>query len=258
MPSIRFEQVSFAYDQNKVFDKLDIQLPTGSFIALTGPNGSGKSTLLKFLFRQLKPDAGAVYLGDLDVAHLSQRELARKLGFVAQNGKLDYAFSVEEAVNMGRFAYRGSDEQNQGEHAMRVCDLWDLRHKLVTELSGGEMQRVLLARALCQNGTLLLLDEPVNHLDVRHQRSMMELLVSLVSQGYTIVCVLHDLLLVQVYSQIALVLKQGNVVSYGPTLDVFNADLLEDVYHIKAHQVYDPTLGRSLWMPTWKEPNETP
>ena len=159
---------------------------------------------------------------------------------------------------MGRFAYGGSDEQNQGEHAMRVCDLWDLRHKLVTELSGGEMQRVLLARALCQNGTLLLLDEPVNHLDVRHQRSMMELLVSLVSQGYTIVCVLHDLLLVQVYSQIALVLKQGNVVSYGPTLDVFNADLLEDVYHIKAHQVYDPTLGRSLWMPTWKEPNETP
>jgi iron complex transport system ATP-binding protein len=85
--------------------------------------------LLKFLFRQLKPDAGAVYLGDLDVAHLSQRELARKLGFVAQNGKLDYAFSVEEAVNMGRFAYGGSDEQNQGEHAMRVCDLWDLRHK---------------------------------------------------------------------------------------------------------------------------------
>ena len=120
------------------------------------------------------------------------------------------------------------------------------------------MQRVLLALALCHNGSLLLLDEPVNHLDVRHQRSMMELLVSLVSQGYIIVCVPHVLLLVQVYSQIALVLKQGNVVSYGPTLDVFNADLLEDVYHIKAHQVYDPTLGRSLWMPTWKEPNETP
>ncbi|NLK06186.1 MAG: ABC transporter ATP-binding protein [Spirochaetales bacterium] len=256
MPSIRFEQVSFAYDQNMVFDHLDLKLPTGSFIALTGPNGSGKSTLLKFLFRQLKPETGVVYLGDLDVAHLSQKELARKLGFVAQNGKLDYAFSVEEAVRMGRFAYGGVDETDHAEHAMRVCDIWDLKHKLVTELSGGEMQRVLLARALCQNGNLLLLDEPVNHLDVRHQRAMMELLGQLVLQGYTVVCVLHDLLLVQVYSQIALVLKKGKVVSYGPTQEVFNASLLEDVYHIKAHQVYDPTLGRSLWMPTWKETHE--
>jgi len=114
------------------------------------------------------------------------------------------------------------------------------------------LQRVLLARALCQQGKLLLLDEPVNHLDVKHQRSIMELLCRLVEKGYTVVCVLHDLLLVQIYSQIALVLQKGSVVAYGPTQTVLTEKLLQEVYDIQAHQVYDPTLDRMLWLPTYK------
>lgn len=132
------------------------------------------------------------------------------------------------------------------------CDIEHLKDKLVTELSGGELQRVLLARALCQQGKLLLLDEPVNHLDVKHQRSIMELLCRLVEKGYTVVCVLHDLLLVQIYSQIALVLQKGSVVAYGPTQTVLTEKLLQEVYDIQAHQVYDPTLDRMLWLPTYK------
>lgn len=252
MDSLEFIHLRGGYETQAIFKDLHIKLPKGAFIALTGPNGSGKSTLLKFIYKHLKPDAGSVLVDGMNVADLSQKELAKHLGFVAQNGKLDYAFSVQEAVSMGRYAYDGEDSFHSIEQAMAECDIVHLATKLVTELSGGELQRVLLARALCQRGKLLLLDEPVNHLDVKHQRSIMELLCNLVEKGYTVVCVLHDLLLVQIYSQIALVLQKGEVVAYGPTQEVFTESLLQQVYDIKAHQVYDPTLNRNLWLPTFK------
>ncbi len=249
--SLRFEHVSGGYPGHEVFNDLNLQFPQGAFIALTGPNGSGKSTMLKFIYKQLKPSQGAVYIGNMDSRNLTQKELAKHLGFIAQHGKLDYAFTVREAVSMGRFAYDGKDEDLYIERSMQACDILQLSETLVTELSGGELQRVLLARALSQNGKLLLLDEPVNHLDVAHQRSIMQLLSTLVSKGYTVVCVLHDLLLVQVYSQMAMVLKNGSIVTYGSTETVFSEHLIEEVYHIKAHQVYDSSLDRTLWMPSW-------
>ena len=252
MDSLRFENLNGGYDHHMVFKDLNIVLPLGSFIALTGPNGSGKSTLLKFIYKQIKPTGGAIYLKDRNLKQLKQKELAKEIGFVAQNGRLEYAFTVREAVEMGRYVFGGTDDSKAVEHAMQLCDIEHLEHTIVTELSGGEMQRVFLARALCQDGKILLLDEPVNHLDVRHQRQMMILLSSLVKKGYTVICVLHDLLLAQVYSEIALVLKAGKVVSFGPTGQVFSKDLLRAVYHIETHEIFDPSLGRSLWMPSWQ------
>lgn len=252
MDSLRFEHVRGGYERKLVFSDLDITLSLGSFIALTGPNGSGKSTLLKFIYKQLKPEEGAIYLRGTDVKAIKQKELAKELGFVAQNGRLDYAFTAREAVEMGRFAYKGADDHASVDEAMQMCDILHLQHLLVTELSGGEMQRVLLARALCQKGKLLLLDEPVNHLDVQHQRQMMILLKELVKKGYTVICVLHDLLLTQVYSDMALILQDGKIVNYGRTTEVFTKELLKSVYQIDAHQVYDPSLGQSLWMPFWR------
>lgn len=252
MDSLEFSHLHGGYDTQQIFKDLNLNLPKGAFIALTGPNGSGKSTLLKFIYKHLKPSEGKVLVEGKNVANFTQKELAKHLGFVAQNGKLDYAFSVREAVSMGRYAYDGEDNLHTIEQAIVECDIEHLKDKLVTELSGGELQRVLLARALCQQGKLLLLDEPVNHLDIKHQRSIMELLCRLVEKGYTVVCVLHDLLLVQIYSQIALVLQKGSVVAYGPTQTVLTEKLLQEVYDIQAHQVYDPTLDRMLWLPTYK------
>ncbi len=252
MVSLEFSHVYGGYESQSVFEDLNLAFPKGSFIALTGPNGSGKSTLLKFIYKHLKPIDGKVLLEGRNVATINQKELAKHLGFVPQNGKLDYAFTVTEAVSMGRYAYGGQDSGHSVEQALLECDIVHLGDKLVTELSGGELQRVLLARALCQQGKVLLLDEPVNHLDVKHQRSIMELLCRLVEKGYTVICVLHDLLLVQIYSQTTLVLQTGKVVAYGPTETVFTETLLRDVYDIDAHQVYDPTLDRMLWLPTYK------
>ncbi|MGE4583226.1 MAG: ABC transporter ATP-binding protein [Sphaerochaeta sp.] len=251
MDSLQFSHLWGGYEQHQVFRDFTASFPRGSFIALTGPNGSGKSTLLKFIYKQLLPDQGLIYLDGEAIATMKQMQIARHLGFVPQNGKLDYAFTVREAVAMGRFAYQGKDEHHAIEAAMDACDISHLAHTLVTELSGGEMQRVLLARSLSQDGKLLLLDEPVNHLDVRHQHSIMQLLTRLVEQGYTVLCVLHDLLLVQVYSSIVMVLKDGSIVSYGKTEEVITEDLLHHVYGIDAHQVYDATLDRSLYLPSW-------
>ena len=254
--------LSWSYRDQKLFEHLSTRFPDGAFISLIGPNGSGKTTLLRHLLRLLPAPRHAILLPEGPLEEYPQKKLARHVSYVPQQSKLEYDFTVKECVAMGRYAHGGRlstlepDDQAIIEEALVSMDMLPKADRLATELSGGEYQRMLIARALCQQSRVILLDEPVNHLDVRHQRAMMELLGQLVLQGYTVVCVLHDLLLVQVYSQIALVLKKGKVVSYGPTQEVFNASLLEDVYHIKAHQVYDPTLGRSLWMPTWKETHE--
>ncbi len=251
MHSLETKALSGGYDSQEVFNNLTLGLPQGKFIALTGPNGSGKSTLLKFFYKELNPTSGSVYIGGNEVTSLSQKNLARKLGFVPQNGRIDYDFSVQEAVSMGRYAYGGHDEEGTVEQAMQDCDILHLAHKRVTALSGGEMQRVLLARSLCQQGKILLLDEPVNHLDVKHQRTMMNLLKALVEKNLTVVCVLHDLLLVQVYSDETILLKKGKVFAHGPTEEVICHKNLHEVYTIDAHKIYDPSLGRELWMPTW-------
>ncbi len=251
MYSIETRALTGGYAKEEVFANLDLSVPKGRFIALTGPNGSGKSTLLKFFYKELVPTGGTVLISGSEVSSLSQKHLARKLGFVPQNGRIDYDFSVVEAVSMGRYAYGGHDEHGYVEQAMRDCDILHLRGKRVTELSGGEMQRVLLARSLCQQGKVLLLDEPVNHLDVKHQRTMMNLLQRLVEKDMSVICVLHDLLLVQVYSDETILLQKGRVFAHGPTSEVICRDNLKAVYTIDAHPIHDPSLGRDLWMPTW-------
>jgi len=251
MYSLEVRGLTGGYDKQEVFNNLDLKVPEGKFIALTGPNGSGKSTLLKFFYKELIPTKGTVHIGGSEVTSLTQKNLARKLGFVPQNGRLDYDFSVLEAVSMGRYAYGGQDEEGFVEQAMRDCDILHLTHKRVTELSGGEMQRVLLARSLCQQGKVLLLDEPVNHLDVKHQRTMMNLLKRLVEKNLSVICVLHDLLLVQVYSDETILLNKGTVFANGPTPEVICHENLKAVYNIDAHTIHDPSIGRDLWMPTW-------
>lgn len=251
MCSLEVKALTGGYDKQEVFNNLNLVIPKGKFIALTGPNGSGKSTLLKFFYKELVPTTGSVYIDGKDVSSLKQKELARNLGFVPQNGRIDYDFSVLEAVEMGRYAYSGHDEEGTVEQAMQDCDILHLARKRVTELSGGEMQRVLLARSLCQNGSVLLLDEPVNHLDVKHQRTIMNLLKRLVEKNLSVICVLHDLLLVQVYSDETILMKKGEIFANGPTESVICHDNLKEVYAIEAHKVHDPSLGRDLWMSTW-------
>ncbi|MCK9548129.1 MAG: ABC transporter ATP-binding protein [Sphaerochaeta sp.] len=248
MDSLTFKGVQGGWTAPYLFQDLDLSVPQHTFTALTGPNGSGKSTLLKLIYKEIRPTGGVVYLNGKDIGAMGQKELARQIGFVAQHQHNDYAFTAREAVSMGRYAHGGRDDGTIVEQAMEACNITHLADCLVTNLSGGELQRVVLARALAQGGRLLLLDEPVNHLDVKHQRSIMKLLGRLTGEGYTVICVLHDLLLAQVYSDRTIMLKDGKIVAHGKTAEVFTRERLLEVYQVEAHQVHDPVLGRSIWL----------
>ena len=152
---------------------------------------------------------------------------------------------------MGRYANPQKDDAKRIYQAMETCSILNLRNTSVTRISGGELQRTFLARALAQDGKILLLDEPVNHLDIAHQRSVMHLLQGLVAKGYTVISVLHDLLLAQAYSSWIIFLKEGAVAADGPTDEVVNEEILKSVYNVKSHRIYDPHLDKELLIPAW-------
>lgn len=249
--AIVIDALTGGYENNTLFRKISLSFPKGAFIALAGPNGSGKSSLLKFFYKQLKPEEGTIWVEKADLATLKQEVLAQNIGFVPQNGRLDFSFTVEETVAMGRYANPQKDDAKRIYQAMETCSILNLRNTPVTRISGGELQRTFLARALAQDGKILLLDEPVNHLDIAHQRSVMHLLQGLVAKGYTVIAVLHDLLLAQAYSSWIIFLKEGAVAADGPTDEVVNEEILKSVYNVKSHRIYDPHLDKELLIPAW-------
>lgn len=249
--AIVIDALTGGYETNPLFRRISLTFPKGAFIALAGPNGSGKSSLLKFLYKQLKPEEGTIWVEQADLATLKQKALAQNIGFVPQNGRLDFSFTVEETVAMGRYANPQKDDAKRIYQAMETCSILNLRNTPVTRISGGELQRTFLARALAQDGRILLLDEPVNHLDVAHQRSVMHLLRNLVAQGYTVIAVLHDLLLAQAYSSWIVFLKEGAVAAEGPTGEVVNEAVLQSVYNVESYRIRDPYLGKELLIPVW-------
>ncbi|MFA6844310.1 MAG: ABC transporter ATP-binding protein [Sphaerochaetaceae bacterium] len=237
------------YADHKVFDNLSFTIEGPQLVTLLGPNGSGKSTLLKFFYKELNCKGGMVFVQGRDIMSLSQKEVARHIALVPQNGRIDYDFTVAESVSMGRYA--STRNSSLGE-VLSLCNLEMEADKSVLSLSGGELQRVMIARALIQKTSILLLDEPVSNLDIEHQIAMMRLFKHLArEENTTVVCVLHDLLLAQVYSDTVMLLSEGGVVSMGKTEKVITKDNLENVYHTKTQSLFDPALQRTVLTPLW-------
>lgn len=256
--TVSFKHLTGGYGSQILFNDIRVDIPAGSFTSIIGPNGAGKSTLLKYLVRVLRPQPETVYVGDMDIASLKQRQLAQQVSMVAQKGTTDYEFTVFDCVAMGRYAHLrrftslAKEDTTVIEHALEVTGTSSMRDKLITELSGGEAQRVLLARALCQETRILALDEPINHLDPYHQRDIMRLLRSLVDdQSLTVICVLHALDIVQIFSDHVVLMDQGRILATGSPSEVLTRRRLMDVYQIDVHEVIDPTSQRTLLLPTW-------
>ena len=202
----------------RVLGPLDLDVRQGSFIGILGPNGSGKTTLLRALTGTVKPTAGTVLLEGRPLTRFRATELARRVGVVPQQFYLDFSFTVREMVSMGRYAHprheeqRGKgasarDEAEAVDSALAQTGLTDLADRLVTELSGGERQRALIAQTLAQQTPTLLLDEPLNNLDLNHQLEIMQLLAGLHAEGRTIAVVLHDLNMAAQYCEELLLLE---------------------------------------------------
>jgi len=229
--------VTCGYGASPVLKDVNVQINSQDFVGIVGPNGSGKSTLLRTISRVLKPTHGKVLLDEKDIYQMSGAEVAQKMAVVSQEQGLDFPFTVKDVVMMGRiphlnrFAREGSRDFAAVARAMDLTDTAVLADRQVTELSGGEKQRVLLARALAQEPQILLLDEPTSYLDINYQIEIMELLVRMRRDyGLTIIAVLHDLNLASRFSDYLLVMKKGCVHAVGTPHQVITIPMIKDVY----------------------------
>ncbi|WP_297521721.1 ABC transporter ATP-binding protein [Thermococcus sp.] len=217
--------VSFSYGEKKVLKNVGFAAERGELLAIIGPNGAGKSTLLKVMVGILTP-TGKVRLDGRDLIKMKPRERARLITYVPQSSFPEFAFTIEEFVEMGAYATRGDVES-----ALKRVGLWKRRREPVTNLSGGEYQLALIARALAQGSEVILLDEPTSHLDINHALDVMELLREL-REEKIVVAVLHDLNLALSYADRLILLHRGEKRWEGRP-EALDASVLEDVYGVK-------------------------
>ncbi|HEV7805761.1 MAG TPA: ABC transporter ATP-binding protein [Solirubrobacteraceae bacterium] len=232
--------ISFAYDGTLVLDGVDLRARPGEVVGLIGPNGSGKTTLLRILYDALTPRAGLVSLDDAPVASLGPRDLARRVGVVAQEAPPELPITVAEMVLLGRSVHRGAfqrytlHDRRLAAAALSRVHMRQFADRGFGALSGGERQRVLIARTLAQESDHLLLDEPTNHLDIRHQHDVLGLVRTL---EVTTIVVLHDLNLAARYCDRLILLQRGDVACCGTPAEVLTADVLEPVYEVSVRRL---------------------
>lgn len=241
------DQVSVALTGQAIVQGVTLNVESGEIVGLIGPNGSGKSTLLRAIYRMLRPIAGRIWLDDRDLWKLTARESARRTGVVLQETPASFELTVQEVVQMGRTPHKGMLSLDSETDAAIVTDalhrvqMLDFAHKPYQTLSGGEKQRVSIARALAQQPKLLVLDEPTNHLDIYYQIELLSLVQSL---GITTIVALHDLNLAAQFCQRLYVMKAGRVVASGTAIDILTPELLAEVFQVKATCGFHPVTNQ--------------
>ncbi len=249
-PAVLVKQLQVSYGPQSVLCDLSFEVPEGAFFIIIGPNSSGKTTLLRTLAGALQPQQGQVEIWGTPVGHFSKKALARLVAVVPQRVATDIPFTVQEVVLMGRSPHVGwlgleqPRDQELAMEAMIITNVAHLAQRPLSQLSGGELQRVSIARAICQQPRLLLLDEPTAALDPAHQVSIMDLMAQLQQErGLTVVMVSHDLNLAAMYGQQLLLLKEGQAIQAGPPAEVLTYEQLELAYG--CHMLLDENpLGR--------------
>lgn len=232
---IRLEKLSYVISGQKLCDNISYEVKKNCLTGLVGPNGSGKTTLLKQIYRVYKPSNGAVYIDGKNLMEYTHKESAQKTAVMAQEADASVSYSVEDVVLMGRaphhnfFGRQTNEDFKIMEKALKKVGMYARKDQKFFTLSGGEKQRVLLARALAQSTEILILDEPSNHMDIGHQYRLFELLTHL---NKTIFTSVHDLNLALKFCDELIVLDHGKIVAEGAPSDVLTKDLLRSVFSI--------------------------
>jgi len=226
------------YPGRAVLQDVNLTIAAGEAVSLLGPNGSGKSTLLKTLSRAIPLTSGSIRLGGKNLEAISSRGVARLIGYVPQTETSTFGFTVREVVLMGRLPhteglFESREDYAKAEDAMKRADCFEFADRPVTALSGGEAQRVLIARALAQEAKVLMLDEPTSHLDVKHQLAIAGLVRGLAAEGYAVLAAVHDLNWAAMVSARAIVLSKGMVVHDGHLNEALDNGVLDDTYGVR-------------------------
>ena len=242
---VRIKNLSFKYEKTPVLDDVTIEFCDAGVYGILGPNGAGKSTLLKLIGGILKVPKNHIFIDNKDLTTFNRREIAQKIAYVPQQFSPTYAFSVETLLEMGRHPYHGQfDDLSHEEHqlinyAIEVTGLEHLRRNYITELSGGELQRVMIARALVQDTPIIALDEPISHLDIHYQKEIIGLLNKIAKdQNKLIITVLHDMNVGLNHCDYIHLLFNHKVLS-GKPAEVLTIDIVQDVYKTEVRKIED-------------------
>lgn len=241
MQILKAEHITVERKDKKILQDISFQIIQGDFICLIGKNGSGKTTLLKTLSNILKPTFGEVFIKGNNIKKFDTKNIAQHISIVFQNSYNDLNFKVWDIVLMGRMSYQKLWQRDSKEDedicldALKQTNTLHLKDKIFSLLSAGEQQRVLIARALCQDAELMLLDEPVSNLDIKHQFEIMDMLKQInKTKNKTILIILHDLSLCLQYADKVLALKDGKLLFYGQTQNIMTEDNIKTLFDVRA------------------------
>ena len=242
MYALRVEHIEYAYEKESIIKDISFNIKKGEFISIIGPNGSGKSTLLKTLNHIYTPSKGEVYLYGEKIKNIKRQDIAKKISLVPQETHINYEFTVKDIVTMGRHPYKrrfereNPQDQSIVEEALKLTSTLDLKDRFITEISGGEKQRVIIAKALAQNSSIILLDEPTSSLDINHQIEVLNLLKNLNKEKKTtVIIVLHDINLAARYSDKIIFLNDGEIISQGSPEEVITEENIKKAYDMEIY-----------------------
>ena len=235
--NIKAENINITLEKNNILKDINIEVDNKEVVGIIGPNGSGKSTFLKCIYRVLKPSDGAILLDKVDIKDMTVKESSKRLAVLSQHNNYNFDFTVKDIVLMGRSPHKRFMERDNKEDyaivndALKKVEMLEFKDRCFQSLSGGEQQRVILARALAQQPQCLILDEPTNHLDIKYQLQLMRIVKSL---NIEVIAAIHDLNIAAMYCDKIYVLKDGKIVKFGKTNEVLTKKLIKDVYEVDA------------------------
>ncbi|MEK4248923.1 iron ABC transporter ATP-binding protein [Paenibacillus sp. FSL W7-1287] len=232
---IQIKELTKRFGKKPVVEDVSITIEPKTITSFIGPNGAGKSTLLSMVSRLLEADSGEVLLDQNSVRKWKSSEFAKRVSILKQTNHISVRLTVRELVSFGRYPYSkghlNSEDEKFVDTAIEYMNLGDMQHKFIDELSGGQKQRAFIAMVIAQDTEYILLDEPLNNLDMKHSVQIMKILRRLVDElGKTVIIVLHDINFASVYSDRIVALKDGKLVKDGPTHEIINSDALRDIY----------------------------
>lgn len=263
MNQVRTDSLTFSYAKRLVLDRISLELRCGEVLVLLGANGAGKTTLLQSLCRQLKLDSGAVYVGDEDIQSLTRRALARLIAFMPQHENRAAPLRVVDVVRLGRTPHCGwwmpmsLNDANIVAQSIEAAGLTELQDRVITELSGGEWRRMILARALAQEAPILLLDEPTAGLDLRYQFDVLDRLRQMAKQrDLVIVLTLHELNHASLFGDRVAMLHDRKVMAIGTPREVLTPDRIFRAFGVPVTVIDHPVHGIPFVVPLYQREHE--
>ena len=252
MKKLKVEKLTYDIGGTRILKDITFDVEENTFVGVIGPNGSGKSTMLKSIYGVNKPSGGNIYFEGEDLLKISSKDRAKKIAVLAQESGGQFDFSVQQVVEMGRYPHKNTLE-NYSKHDLEIVDrvlyemkLDNYRERSFNTLSGGEQQRVLIARLLVQESKFIILDEPTNHLDIGHQIEIMNIIKKM---GVTVLSAIHDMNMAAIYCDKLVIMKKGEVITQGSVEETLTSEMLKDLFNVEAeihdlkgrkHVIYNP------------------